>query len=171
VGDPATAPVLVRRAVPADEAGLHALLTGAARWWATVDPPSAWPDPFPIERIRLDLAENEVYLAERPGSPEPLGCLTLLWADPDFWGERPPDAGYLHRITSVRTPAGRGVGRLLIGEAIARVRASGRPFVRLDTAARSAPLLAYYTSLGFAPAGRTVFRGVECVLFERPSGA
>lgn len=155
----------VRPARRDDLGAMLRLLSEAARWWESVDPPSPWPDPFPEERVRPSVERGEGYVAELDGRI--VGCYTLQWEDPEFWGERPPDAGYVHRVAVDRSEAGRGIGRRMIEDAAARVARAGRPFLRLDTAKRSRPLRRYYGALGFAERGEVTVRGIRCVRFER----
>lgn len=145
-----------------------AILTAAARWWARTGYPSPWPDPFPAERVRPSLASGDLFVADLRGRI--VGTFTRLWEDPEFWGSRPPNAGYLHRIAIDRSVSGRGFGRWMIERAVDEIRSSGRPFARLDTARSNTKLRSYYRSLGFAEVGEGRVHEVDVVLFERRLG-
>jgi len=162
-------PLRIRPAAPEELPEVLRLLTEAARWWHTVDPEpgSAWPVPFPEDRVRPNLERGEVFLAFAAAGGPAVGTYTLQWSDPEFWGERPPDAGYVHRVAVDRSASGRGIGRALLEDAAERVRGAGRSWLRLDTAASSRPLHRYYTSLGFGEAGSVRVRGIRCVRFEK----
>lgn len=158
---------IVRAARANDLEAVLGLLSEAAKWWATLDVPSPWPYPFPPERVRPSFDRGEVYVAEIDGKPPIVGTYTLIWSDPRFWGERPPDAGYLHRIAIDRRHAGAGIGRAIIEDAYGRIRAAGRSIVRLDTQEANRRLCEYYVGLGFRPLGTVTVDGVLCRLFER----
>ena len=60
---------------------------------------------------------------------EPVATFTLLLDDPKFWGERPPDAVYLHKLAVRRAYAGRGLGARIVDWVDGEARRLGRPFV------------------------------------------
>jgi protein-tyrosine phosphatase len=163
VSDPTLA---VRVARPDEEDRVLTLLTAAARRTVERGVPNPWPVPFPAERVRPHLERGDVYLAGEPGR-EPIATVTLLWEDPEFWGDRPPDAGYVHRLAVDPTRSGEGWGRRIVEWAVARVRARGRAWVRLDCVAANAGIRRYYRELGFAEVGEVAVRDFRCTLMER----
>ena len=126
-----------------DEAGQWLLARGLRQWQ-----PGWYTTTMALESMR---AGHETYLVRRAG--EPVGKLTLQWDDPEMWGERPPDAGYVHGLTVSRAVAGLGLGAALLDWAGQRVAARGRRWLRLDCMAANPALRAYYERLGFAYRG------------------
>ena len=131
------------------------------------------PSEFTIQTLHRILASGgEVYLARREGVPA--GGFTLQWEDVTPWGERAPNAGYLHALCVRRADAGTGLGAALLDYAGVRVAATGRAWLRLDCWAGNDVLRAYYEGLGFRPRGVTGVTtekdGYEVALFERASG-
>ena len=145
------------------------LLSEAARWEISIGLPHPWPQPFPASRILPAAERNELFVAEEtPGTA--IGTLTLQWEDVPFWGVRPPDAGYVHRLAVRRDRAGQNVGGRMLAWAEGEVRARGRGFVRLDCLKESSRLHRYYESFGFRRVGEVTQGGLECSLFEKALG-
>jgi protein-tyrosine phosphatase len=117
-------------------ASRRAAALGYRQWW----------DPFPVELVEDSVARGETYLACANGSVR--GTIALCWDDPKFWGERPPDAGYVHRLCT-NPDAAPGFGVELLTWAEITVANRGRDWLRLDTPASNVRLRAYYQSLGF----------------------
>ncbi len=115
----------------------RAAALGYRQWW----------DPFPVEVVNRSVLRSETYIAIDSGVV--LGTLALSWEDPMFWGERPPDAGYVHRPCTNPDSAGRGFGVELLTWADRTVADRGRNWLRLDTPTSNDRLRAYYQSLGF----------------------
>lgn len=136
----------VRRARPQDAGAVRALLSEAAIWQASRGRMS-WQVPFPLAVVRRSIQEGETFTLFRDGALD--GTLALSWEDPLFWGDRPPDAGYVHRLAVRRAAAGQGLGASLLAWASARVAARGRRWLRLDCAATNRELRRYYRALGF----------------------
>ncbi|MDQ2810031.1 MAG: GNAT family N-acetyltransferase [Chloroflexota bacterium] len=158
-------PITIRRAGPADEAAVLDLLEAAAAWlWARGV--RQWqPGSFTAAAQGVAVPGRVAYLAEVGG--QPVGTFALQWADPDVWGARPPDAGYLHSLAVARAYAGQGVGAALLDAAAAQVRAAGRTYLRLDCWAGNAMLRGYYAGLGFTPLGEAPVATFRVALFER----
>ncbi len=159
-------PFSVRPARRDEDVVVGELLTDAARWTIERGLPNAWPVPFPLDSVRSQIELGEVYLALGPGDV-PLATVTLQWSDPRFWGERPPDAGYVHRLATRRTRGHEGWGARLLDWAEDRVAERGRGYVRLDCLAANAGLRRYYTGLGFRTAGTLTIRELDYALLER----
>jgi protein-tyrosine phosphatase len=142
-----------------EEAGRWLESRGINQWSATVS-----------ERLRAhvaaSIAAGETYLALLDG--ETVGMLRLQWADPEVWGERPPDAGYVHALAVRRADARRGIGAALLGWAAREIAAAGRQYLRLDSMASNAALAAYYRSAGFQDRGQLHAAGWSAQLWERP---
>lgn len=149
-------------------AAVHrAAALGYRQWW----------DPFPIDVIERSVLRGETYVAVENGSV--LGTIALSWEDPLFWGEQPPDAGYVHRLcTNLEVAPGFGVEMLTWADRT--VTNKGRDWLRLDTPASNVRLRAYYESLGFLLQGEidVVLSGIDgeaeiwhAALYERRTQA
>ena len=161
------APITVRPAREPDLATVLAILSGASEWERSRGIEDPWPYPFPAEQVRPALARGEVYLAHL-APLEAVATLSLTWEDPRFWRERPPDAGYVHRLAVLPAWAGRSIGGALLDWAAAEVRSRGRRFLRLDCLSTNLRLVRYYLDQGFEPRGTVEVDGFVCARFERP---
>jgi GNAT superfamily N-acetyltransferase len=157
----------VRRAEAPDLDTVVDILTEAARWEEREGLPHPWPIPFPAGRVEPQLAKGNVYLAENAAG-DSLGTVTLQWEDAAYWGERPPDAGYVHRLAVRRAFAGRRVGVRILAWAEEETRARSREFLRLDTLVVRSRLHEYYAALGFRRVGVATVGGLDVVLLEKP---
>jgi protein-tyrosine phosphatase len=139
-----------------------ALLSEAAAWLRSrgID---QWPDPYPAEWVAGSIERGETYLARENGAV--VGTITLRWADPAFWGEQPPVAGYVHGLAVRRGFAGRGPELLEWAEA--RVREAGRDLLRLDCRTENTRLRGYYEQHGFEHRGDTTVDDFRTSLYER----
>jgi protein-tyrosine phosphatase len=88
------------------------------------------------------LERGEFYLARVDG--EAVGTVALLWQDAAFWGERPPDAGYVHALAVRRAHAGDGLGAKLLDWAEQQAAGAEREYLRLDCPAENVELRGYY---------------------------
>ena len=153
-------------ATPPDLEIVRSILTEAASWAAAQGVVGLWKVPYPAEWVAPSLERNEVFLAYL--RTRPVGTLTLAWADPKIWGDRPDDAGYVHRLATRRDPSLSGLGVALLDWADARIASAGRRFLRLDTLSSQVGLRSYYLRLGFRIVGQSENLGSELVLLERP---
>jgi ribosomal protein S18 acetylase RimI-like enzyme len=140
------------------------VLSEAARWLLARGIVQ-WPDPFPRDRVARLVERGEFRLAQADG--ETVATFVLRWNDPTFWGERPPDAGYVHALAVGRAWAGRGVGARLLEWAEDEVGRAGRRFLRLDCLAENGALRRYYERLGFEPRGEVEIDDFTASLYER----
>jgi GNAT superfamily N-acetyltransferase len=159
--------VNVRPAAQAEAETVARLIDDATLWVTELGFPQ-WPFPFPREEVAAAIDRNEVYVAEVDGVP--VATVTILLDDPVYWGERPPDALYVHKLAVRRDHAGRGIGAALVEWAAARAGDSGRSFVRLDCLRNDPGIRAYYERLGFEHCGDfdDEARGLLLSLYERP---
>jgi GNAT superfamily N-acetyltransferase len=160
-------PLRFRAATANDVPTASQILTEASDWEESQGFPAPWPRPFPADLLLAASSRHELFLVE-DSSGAPVGTITLQWADIPFWGERPPDAGYVHRFAIRRSYGGQGIGRRMIEWAGERTRGRGRYKLRLDCLTASQPLHRYYQSLGFHPVGEITQGGFPCTLFEKP---
>src|SRR5690348_6324808 len=84
-----------------------AILTDAARWLQSRGLATWDPATLP-EVMSKPVARGEVYIARL--DDHPAATVTVQWSDPFFWGERPDDAGYIHKLAVMRTAAGKKLG-------------------------------------------------------------
>jgi len=154
--------VIVEQARPEELGEVLAVLSESARWLRSRGI-EQWPDPFPPDQVEPSIARGETYLVRVGG--EVAGTITLRWADPAFWGEQPPVAGYVHAIAVRREFA--GLGPKLLDWAAARVREAGRELLRLDCLSGNAALRSYYERNGFVHCRDTDVADFWTSLYER----
>ena len=124
-----------------------------------------WPLPFPQDEIAAAIERGEVYVAELDG--DVVATVTLLWDDPIYWGERPADAAYVHKLAVSRACAGQRIGAAVIDWADATATAAGRAFHRLDTHPDKPGIRAYYERLGFEHRGDLLVNNRNMCIYER----
>lgn len=143
------------------------ILKDAANWLRSRDINTWDPDEFePI--IFPGIERGDVYLAKLNG--QPVGTFILQWEDPDFWGERPDDAGYLHKVAVARSAAGQNIGTRIVKAAEKLVRAKGRPYLRLDCQRDNPKINQFYRQFGFEFRGTGRTRVVDVNLYEKYLG-
>lgn len=150
-----------RLADESDVSELVRLRDTAARWMLANGINQWKPGEKDEDHFRTRIREGEVWLATLGVDGPTAGAFELWWTDPLAWGERPPDAGYVHRLMIDRGVAPRGVGRQLLAAAERRVAELGRTFARLDCVARNQSLAAYYERAGYVGVGEGVQRDQE----------
>ncbi len=156
---------------PADRDAIISILEEASEWLLSRGIRQWLPGSFPPELIEGRIARGELYLGRVDG--EPAGTFTLLWSDPEIWGERPPDAGYVHSLAVSRAHAGCGLGQKLLRHAEKIVGGRGRRYLRLDCWNGSEKLREYYTGARFRHVGDRSFEGDPgwaASLFEKRVG-
>jgi ribosomal protein S18 acetylase RimI-like enzyme len=141
-------------------------LLDEATVWATERGYEQWPLPFPRDQVAAAIDRGEVYVAELNG--DTVATVTLLRDDPAYWGERPADAVYVHKLAVSRACAGRGIGEALVEWADVKAAEDGRAFLRLDCLRDNARIRAYYERLGFEHRGDLVVNGRGMSIYERP---
>jgi GNAT superfamily N-acetyltransferase len=157
--------VNVRRCQAEDVAFVAALLDEATVWVGERGY-EQWPLPFPRDELEAAVERGEVYVAEVDGKV--VATVTLLWNDTMYWGERPPDAAYVHKLAVRRACAGRRIGSAIVEWADATAAAAGRAFLRLDCLADNRGIRAYYEQLGFEHRGDLVVDNRGMSIYERP---
>ena len=155
----------VRRCQAEDVSVVAALLDEATAWVGERGY-EQWPLPFPREQIAAAIDRGEVYVAELDG--DAVATVTLLWDDPTYWGERPADAAYVHKLAVRRACAGQRIGTVIVEWADATAAASGRRFLRLDCLRDNPGIRTYYERLGFEHRGDLVVGGRDMSIYERP---
>jgi predicted N-acetyltransferase YhbS len=156
--------VNVREARADDTEVVAGLLDEATRWVGERGF-EQWPLPFPRHEVADAIARGEVFVAEHDG--EAVATVTILTDDPQYWGARPPDALYVHKLAVARAHAGRGFGAEVIGWADRRAASLGREFLRLDCLGDSNGIRDYYERLGFEHCGDLVLGRRNMSIYER----
>ena len=142
-----------------------AILEEAAAWQRSIGV-EQWPARFDAGDIARRLRRADGYLAW--DDAEAVGTFTLQVGDPVVWGERPPDALYLHGLAVRRSHA--GLGRELLAFAERTTAESGRRYLRLDCMAANPRLRAYYERAGFRCCGEWRSGGWAAALYEKAVG-
>jgi GNAT superfamily N-acetyltransferase len=143
-----------------------ATLLDEATGWVGERGYEQWPLPFPRDELAAGIERGEVYVAELDG--DAVATVTLLWDDPIYWGARPPDAAYVHKLAVSRACAGRRIGQNLVEWADSTAAAAGRQFLRLDCLRDNPGIRAYYERLGFEHRGDLEVNGRGMSIYERP---
>ena len=155
----------VRRCQAPDVAEVGALLDEATVWVGERGY-EQWPLPYPRDEIASAIERGEVYVAELDS--EVVATVTLLWDDPVYWGERPADAAYVHKLAVRRACAGQRIGSAIVDWADRTAAAAGRAFLRLDCIGDNPGIRAYYERLGFEHRGDLFVNGRNMAIYERP---
>jgi len=157
----------VLQAAVDDTPHVLAILTDAALWLRSRGIP-AW-DPAQLDAVMSPaVMRGEVYLAWLNGVA--VGTVTLQWADPLFWADRPDDAGYIHKLAVVRAAAGQQIGEHMVVWAEGQISATGRRYSRLDFPANNPAMQRFYARLGYESRGEKVINGMTFSLREKLLG-
>ncbi len=125
------------------------ILDEAASWLRESRMPTVWKlGGFSRQTFLDQISRGEVFIGLV--EDKPAGTFVLQWSDVLWWGERPPDAGYVHKLAIRPSYAGQGVGVEMLGWAEARTRSMGRRFLRLNCMAEDRKIRDYYESAGFS---------------------
>ena len=156
----------VRRAQQEDALTVAGLLDEATVWVNDLGL-SQWPLPFPRDQLAAAIDRGEVYVVESEDG-DGVATVSMLPDDPEYWGDQPPDAFYVHKLAVRRDQAGRGIGAAIVEWANAEAAEAGREFLRLDCLADNPGIRDYYEDLGFEHRGDLVLDGQKMSLYERP---
>jgi GNAT superfamily N-acetyltransferase len=160
--------VKVRPATDDDVTAVAAMLDEATAFVRTKGR-DQWPVPYPQRKLRAAVADGTLYVVEVDG--EPAATFTLLLDDPKFWGKRPPDAVYLHKLAVRRAFAGHGLGARIVEWIADEAARRGRTFIRLDCQRDLPGIRRYYERLGFELRGELERGAFSWALYERRLGA
>ena len=130
-----------------------------------LDEAETWPRPFPREELAERVDRDELFVVEADG--EPAATFTLLLDDTSFWGERPPDAVYLHKLAVRPGFRGRGLGARIVEWVERRAAEAGRAYLRLDCLRDDPRIRGWYESLGFEHRGDVDHPRIRAALYER----
>jgi GNAT superfamily N-acetyltransferase len=127
-----------------------------------------WPVPIAHPGILRRFAIGEVFLAYLDGAA--VGTFSLQPFDPDFWGEQPDDALYLHKLATRHAVRGRGVGLAMLRWAEQYTHDRGKTYLRLDTLAENDTLCRFYEQAGYVDRGTIRTPTFLARLFEKRVG-
>ena len=126
----------------------------AASFQAAIDAP-AWTT-FPEAIIAADMADARHFMGMRDDGVCS-GYFSVVWRDEAIWQDRDRnDAIYIHRMCGNTAARGERFAALVFDWAIRFAIGAGRAFVRMDTWAENARLIAYYERCGFIRVGTRV---------------
>jgi len=154
------------------QAGLHdvdivlGILDEAAGWLKQREIPSVWkPGGFSCQSFLAQISHGEVYIALV--DDHTVGTFTLQWTDSLFWGERPADAGYIHKLAIRPSSGGKGIGLEMLKWAEAQAKSAGKRFLRLNCLAEDRKIRDYYERAGFVYRGDVVEPRGRASLYEK----
>jgi ribosomal protein S18 acetylase RimI-like enzyme len=157
----------IRQAAPSDTAAIAHILTAAAAWLDETGKWNDWPIPRPLADVVHMIARGTTYVVMSCRELKPIATVTLQWSDERYWGQREPDAGYIHRLAVLPEKMGLSVGDQILHWVTERVRATNRSFVRLDCPAANWHLRNYYEKHGFNyVASYSSDSGYDAALYE-----
>ncbi len=151
-------------AAPAETETAIGILAEAARWLQSRGIPTWTPESLPPV-IGPAVARGEVYLAWM--DDQPVGTVSVQWSDLVFWGERPDDAGYIHKLATARAAAGQQVGARLLAWAENLIAERGRQYARLDCHAENPFINRFYRVAGYQVRGTVTLQGIPMNLCEK----
>jgi GNAT superfamily N-acetyltransferase len=163
---------LIRPGRPDDVATILRWRTETAAWLSRQYGSDQWTIPFPPERVLATITAGQTFMVHRRDQEAPVATITVNdFADPVLWTpeERADPARYVHKLTVVRSEAGRELGVLLLDWAGQKAATAGARWLRLDCWSTNHHLHAYYRKHGFAHV-RTVHERASGALFQRPAG-
>lgn len=134
----------IRTALPGDENAVLDLLSGAASWLHERGI-EQWPERFPADSVREQIAAGEALLV---GSPA-VATVVVSDSDPGLWGDDSVPAYYISRLAVAREAAGRGLGYRILDWVQAAASAKGWRYVRLAASKDNPGLRRYYEKAGF----------------------
>ena len=107
---------------------------------------------FDRQLVAQEIAENRQYQILIDG--EPACIFAITFNDPQIWEERDIQPSiYIHRIVTHPNFRGFAFVKIIISWAKNYCKNHNLQYIRMDTWADNAKLLAYYTSCGFTHAG------------------
>lgn len=162
-------PIEVREAVPADRAGVRALVRDAYQEFEPRIAPAHW------RRMSTNLAAvvdaatpARLLVAEVAGRPA--GTVTYLAPDHPAYTHVPQEWAVIRALAVAPAARGRGIARALTAECLRRARDDAAPAVGLHTAEMMTAARALYEGVGFAVHGEFPHLGVRFLVYRLPLG-
>jgi predicted N-acetyltransferase YhbS len=159
--------VNVRTATAADVPAVASILDEATAYVQTKGS-DQWRVPFPRDELHDRVGRGELYVVDF--GDETAATFTLLLDDPFFWGARPADAVYLHKLAVRRAFAGQRLGERIVDWILHEAAGRGREFVRLDCQRDLPGIRDYYERLGFELVGEKEEGRFAWALYQRRAG-
>ena len=151
---------------PEDTDTILEILDEAAAWIIERKLPSVWkPGGFSRQAFLEQISRGEVQIGLV--QEKPAATVTLQWSDPVFWGERPPDSGYVHKLAVRPAYAGQKIGVAMLKWAEASARTAGKRFLRLNCLAEDMKIRDYYEQAGFLYKGDVLGPRAMASLYEK----
>lgn len=158
--------VRIVRAQQADLDRVLEILAEASRWLSSKGLETQWlPGAAFRQTIKDNIERGDVYVVK--DFKKTVGTITLQWSDKKFWGDVPPDAGYIHKLAITRSHAGQRLGLRMLKWAEAKARAESKRYLRLDCLARNKTIRDYYERAGFVHVRDTLAPGWKASLYEK----
>lgn len=151
-------------ATPAETNTVIEILVDAVRWLESRGLPTWSPDVL-ADIMPAAVDRGEVYLARL--DDQPVGTVSIQWSDAVYWGERPDDAGYIHKLAITRAAAGQHVGTQLLDWSERFIAARGRPYARLDCHAANPTINQFYRAAGYELRGTVDVNSPVLNLYEK----
>lgn len=134
-----------------------------------------WSPPYPLESIKNNILEREVYLIYQENKAVAtftLGTTPIAIYDPDRWQTNPSQAMYLNRLAVLPEFQAKSLGSWCMEKIEEIARQANCQALRFDAVAKHQKLLSFYTRLGYQNLGLWHLndaRGVkwDVVLFEK----
>jgi GNAT superfamily N-acetyltransferase len=150
--------VRIRVGGPRDAITVLAMLDGAVQWLVARGRQGQWgAEPFSAKPDRVALVQQwaaggGLRIAETEDAPA--GAMVLGPAPSYVPAASEPEV-YVQLLVTARSHAGRGIGRVLLGQARAEAAARGAALLRVDCwAGGDGALMRYYQAAGFTPTVR-----------------
>jgi ribosomal protein S18 acetylase RimI-like enzyme len=157
-----------RPARPEDAAAIHALLAAAGEALGRQGFRN-WLSPYPVDRIRSDIRDREVFVVEDRSelvATYTLGGEGIPPYEPAPWPVTTLQARYLNRLAVHPNRQGEGLGSWCLARIAEHCRTSGVAAVRCDVLAANGELCAFYERHGYVERGRRSRSGFEFASYE-----
>lgn len=148
------------------------MLDDAVRWLVAHGRQGQWgAEPFSAKPDRVALVQQwatggGLWIAETDDGPA--GALVLGPAPSYVPAVSEPEV-YVQLLVTARSHAGRGIGRVLLGQARAEAATSGAALLRVDCwAGGDGGLVRYYQAAGFTPTVRFTVDDWQGQVLEQP---
>jgi GNAT superfamily N-acetyltransferase len=141
--------LVVREASAADARLIAETLIEAAKWVEQLDGTIMWVEgELEEDRVRAEVHAGMFVVAEIDG--QIAGALRFQLEDRLFWPDLDGcESAFVHRLAVRRAFARQGVSKALLEWTVARARALGKRYLRLDCDAERSRLRAFYEGFGF----------------------
>jgi ribosomal protein S18 acetylase RimI-like enzyme len=158
--------VRIIRAQQGDLDRVLEILEEASRWLSSKGLETQWlPSPAFRQTIKNNIERGDVYVVKDVEGT--VGTITLQWSDKKFWGDLPPDSGYVHKLAIKRSYGGKRLGLRMLQWAEAKARVEGKRYLRLDCLASNKTIREYYEKAGFVHVRDTLAPGWKASLYEK----